>query len=79
MTTHAVILAACGVASVHIFSPRLTILDEIPRSRWLSAAGALFGSWAPQACAIVGHDLRLRAGLCGRGDHPQHHEGRIAG
>jgi hypothetical protein len=34
-------LAATLLALVHVLSPRLTMLDAIPRSRWLSAAGGV--------------------------------------
>ena len=41
MTVVAVLLAALAMALVHVLSPRLTFLDEVPRSRWLSAAGGI--------------------------------------
>ena len=34
-------LAACLLAAVHLLSPWLTVLDKVPRSRWLSAAGGV--------------------------------------
>ena len=37
----AVITAALAMALVHVFSPKLTFLNAIPRSRWLSAAGGI--------------------------------------
>lgn len=33
--------AVLAMALVHVLSPKLTFLDEIPRSRWLSAAGGI--------------------------------------
>ncbi len=36
-----VFAAALALALVHVFSPKLIFLDEIPRSRWLSAAGGI--------------------------------------
>ncbi len=37
----AVLVAALAMASVHVLSPKLTFLDETPRSRWLSASGGV--------------------------------------
>lgn len=33
--------AALAMALVHLLSPRLNVLDRVPRSRWLSAAGGI--------------------------------------
>jgi uncharacterized membrane protein YidH (DUF202 family) len=41
MTMIASLAAATAMALVHVFSPRLTLLDRLPRSRWLSAAGGI--------------------------------------
>lgn len=35
------LLAALAMALVHLLSPRLGFLDDLPRSRWLSAAGGI--------------------------------------
>lgn len=35
------LLAAAGLALVHVFAGRLRFLDGIPRSRWLSIAGGV--------------------------------------
>ena len=40
-TATATLLAALAMALVHVLSPRLTVLDRVPRSRWLSAAGGI--------------------------------------
>ena len=37
----AALLAALGLAAVHLFAPRLRSLTLVPRSRWLSAAGGV--------------------------------------
>ncbi|MGR3512113.1 MAG: hypothetical protein ACU0GG_05070 [Paracoccaceae bacterium] len=34
-------IATAALAAVHLFSPRLSFLDKVPRSRWLSAAGGI--------------------------------------
>jgi hypothetical protein len=34
-------LVALVLAAVHVFGGRLTFLHDIPRSRWLSAAGGV--------------------------------------
>ena len=41
MVALAPLVAALAMALVHVFSPRLVLLNEIPRSRWLSAAGGI--------------------------------------
>lgn len=41
MSWVAVGAAALSMALVHLLSPKLTFLDETPRSRWLSAAGGI--------------------------------------
>ena len=35
------LLAAFGLASVHLFSQQLRVLDGVPRSRFLSLAGGM--------------------------------------
>lgn len=35
------LLAACAMAALHVFAGKLSILDEAPRSRWLSVAGGI--------------------------------------
>ena len=41
MNVWAPLLAAAGLAAVHVFSQRLRILDGVPRSRQLSIAGGM--------------------------------------
>ncbi len=39
--TVAALVAALGLAAVHVFAARLRFLDGVPRSRWLSGAGGV--------------------------------------
>ena len=60
---------ACGLAAVHLLSRRLTFLDRLPRSRWLSVAGGVAVAYAvvhllPELAEI--HDaLAAEAGAAG--------------
>ena len=42
----AALLVACALGAVHLFSGRLTWLDRLPRSRWLSIAGGVAVAYA---------------------------------
>ena len=42
----AALLVACALGAVHLFSHRLTWLDRLPRSRWLSIAGGVAVAYA---------------------------------
>ena len=64
---HAVLslLAAAGLAAVHILSQQLRILDGIPRSRLLSAAGGLAVAFVAIRFlpAVADGDQRLRTAI----------------
>ena len=64
---HAVLslLAAAGLATVHLLSQQLRILDGIPRSRLLSAAGGLAVAFVAIRLlpAVAAGDQRLRAAI----------------
>ena len=42
----AALFVACALGAVHLFSHRLTWLDRLPRSRWLSLAGGVAVAYA---------------------------------
>jgi hypothetical protein len=59
------LLAALVLASVHVFSQRLRVLDGIPRSRLLSAAGgtAVVFVFLQLLPAVARGDQELRSAL----------------
>ena len=46
MPESAALAVACGLAAVHLVSGKLTFLDRLPRSRWLSVAGGVAVAYA---------------------------------
>ena len=59
----AALAVACGLAGVHLVGGRLTFLDRLPRSRWLSVAGGVAVAYA--VVHLLPELAEVHAGLAG--------------